>query len=336
MPKHKNLFAIFLICFALPTSPADAKRTEKKPAEPVVNQPGVLWQDPTDLESRNLFYGPGGKDDEPHGRITFVKEDLEGTNPKFDVRDESGVKWKVKLGLEARPENVASRLTWAAGYFTNEDYFVKDLHVEGMPPVLHRGWKLVDPDGTVHNVRLKREVKGEKKIGTWKWRSNPFTGTRELNGLRVMMALINNWDLKDVNNAVYQEGDKVIYMISDLGSSFGSAGRTWPLDKSKDNFESYSRSRFIRRLTPTTVDFQVPARPRWVLFVNPKEAMMRVHLGWIGRNIPREDARWMGHILARLSPKQLNDAFIASGYSPDEAKAFCSVLATRITALTDL
>ena len=56
----------------------------------------------------------------------------------------------------------------------------------------------------MHNVRLKR-TEDEKKIGTWRWRNNPFAGTRELDGLRVMMAVINNWDLKDKNNAIRDE-----------------------------------------------------------------------------------------------------------------------------------
>ena len=32
------------------------------------------------------------------------------------VRDAKGVKWSVKLGIEARPEVAASRLVWAVGY----------------------------------------------------------------------------------------------------------------------------------------------------------------------------------------------------------------------------
>src|SRR4029077_11382232 len=120
-----------------------------------------------DIASRNLYYGPGGEQDAPHTVFTFEKEDLNGSNPKFDVRDENGVKWKVKLGEEARPETVASRLVWAAGYFTNEDYFLPSLKVEGMPNRLHRGQKLLAPDGTFHNVRLKRYLSDEKKIGEW-------------------------------------------------------------------------------------------------------------------------------------------------------------------------
>src|SRR5579859_1311365 len=72
-----------------------------------------LWREPKNIASENLLYGVGSKEREPKGPFTFVKEDLEGTNPKYDVRDENGVKWKVKLGAEARPETVASRFVWA-------------------------------------------------------------------------------------------------------------------------------------------------------------------------------------------------------------------------------
>ena len=178
-------------------------------AEEVSTGPAVLWNDPKDLKSRDLFYGPGGKEHAPKGTFTFVEEDREGGSPKFVVRDDEGVKWKAKLGLEARPETVCTRLLWAVGYYANEDYFVRDLKVAGMPARLHRGQEFVDADGSVHNVRLKREDKPEdKKIGIWQWRHDAFTGTRELNGLRVMMAVINNWDLKDVNNAIYQVGPR--------------------------------------------------------------------------------------------------------------------------------
>src|SRR5437764_318429 len=199
----------------------------------------VLWRDPTDIASRNLFYGSGGEEHQPHGPFTFVKEDLDGSNPKFVVLDRDGVKWKVKLGIEARPETAASRLTWAVGYYASEDYFVPDLPVQGLPVRLRRGQKFRVPDGSVHNARLKRELKEEHKVGEWAWRQSPFVGTRELNGLKVVMAVINNWDLKDENNAIYRNGAERIYMVSDLGASLGSAGRGWPSYKGKGNLNSY-------------------------------------------------------------------------------------------------
>src|SRR5579863_5256795 len=252
----------FLIAVAI-AFPAAAKVKDKHRAEEAQEESAgkvqpVLWRNPTDISSRNLFYGPGGKEHEPHSTYTFVKEDLHGSNPKYVVRDENGVEWKVKLAEEARPETVSDRLVWAVGYNANEDYFLQVLRVEGMPGHLHRGQERIAPDGSMHAARLKRELKGEKKIENWKWSHNPFTGTRELNGLRVMMAVINNWDIEDSNNSVYkEEGSRDrIYMVSDLGASFGTANADWPLKKSKGNLASYRKSKFITKTTPEYVNFE--------------------------------------------------------------------------------
>ena len=165
----------------------------------------------------------------------------------------------MKLGAEARPETVASRFLWAVGYFTDDDYFVSNTRVDDMPRHLKRGQRLVEPGGVLHNVRLERESEGEKKLETWQWRHNPFTGARELNGLRVMMALINNWDLKTRTTAVYPGTGwrhprrfPTDLQISDLGVSFGAPGYAWPRSKSRKTWMQYSHSRFITKVTPTT------------------------------------------------------------------------------------
>jgi len=315
------------------TFPIDSA-VKKRGSEVSQTGPAILWSVPGDIASRDLFYGPGGPRSQPHGPYMFVKEDLDGSNPKFVVRDSDGMKWKVKLGVEARPETVATRLVWAVGYYANEDYFLQNLQVENMPARLHRGQKLVAPDGSMHNVRLKRE--DDKKIGGWQWREDPFSGTREWNGLRVMMAVLNNWDLKDENNSVYQDGTEKVYMVSDLGASFGTDNLTWPLSKAKGNLQSYSHSKFIRHVTPTTVDFYVPARPEFLYLVHPRDYFSRLPMRWIGRNIPRADARWIGDLLARLSSRQIQDAFRAAGYSPHEVEAFAQIVETRIARLTEL
>ena len=208
MSRNIKTAAVFIaiVSIALPFAANPKKRSETRNQrnETPQNAPKVLWRKPADISARDLFYGPGGKEDQPGTTCTFIKEDLKGSHPKFDVRDQNGVKWRAKLGAEARPEMVASRLVWAVGYYTNEDYFLPVLRVRNMPR-LQRGQNLVSPDGSITNLRLKRYLKGEKKIALWRWHRNPFVGTRELNGLRVMMALINNWDLKDDNNSVYEE-----------------------------------------------------------------------------------------------------------------------------------
>jgi hypothetical protein len=47
--------------------------------------------------------------------------------------------------------------------------------------------------------------------------------------------------------------------------------------------------------------------------VNPKECLSRAHLEYISIGVPRADAKWLGQLLARLSPAQVHDAFRAAG-----------------------
>ncbi len=305
------------------------------------NSPGVLWREPADIRTRNLFYGPGGEKDAPKGPFTFEKEDLDGTNPKFVVRDPAGAKWKVKLGEEVRPETAASRLVWAAGYFADEDYFMPEIHVDGLPAHLHRGQSHVEAGGMFRDVRLKRYLKGQEKVGKWSWKDDPFTGTRELNGLRIMMALINNWDLKDENNTVYERAlsggiSEHVYLVSDLGASFGTPGRSVTRAESKGNLRAYEHSKFIHDARNGHVDFNVPARPAMIHIFEFPEYIRRIHLRSIGRNIPVADCQWLGHILSGLTREQIESAFIAAGYPAVEASAFAVVVEERIAQLSQL
>jgi hypothetical protein len=331
MPRtnlHNVIPILVYLAFPLIAAPKEPKRV---PGD--IPTGSAIWREPADIASRDLFYGPGGEADAPRRTFTFEKEDLEGTNPKFVVRDGDGVKWKVKLGEEARPETVASRLVWAAGYFADENYFLPDFRVEGMPAHLHRGGNLVAPDGSMHNVRLKRYLRDEEKIGEWSWLADPFSGTREWNGLRVLMALIDNWDLKDINNAIYDRNGLRIYLVSDLGASFGTNGRSVTRAESKGNLNNYENSRFIVETTPMLVSFGTPSRPALIHMAELPEFKRRIHMEWIGKNVPRSDARWIGEILSRLSPDQIQSAFRAAGYTQEEIDGFSSVVEKRIADL---
>lgn len=342
MPRNVRCITVLitLSVLELQLSGSDVKtKISRDPAaQSRATDSAVIWREPTDIATRNLYYGPGGKEHQPHGPFAFVEEDLNGTSPKYVVRDRDNVKWTVKLGMEARPETVASRLVWAVGYFTNEDYFLEDLHVDGMPARLKRGKNLIGPGGSMQAARLKRHLDDEKKVENWQWRNDPFTGTRELNGLKVMMALINNWDLKDDNNKLYRDkdSDEQNYVVSDLGASFGTAGLSFPLNHSKGDLNSYVHSKFILRVSDNYVDFRTPSRPSLIYAFWPPSFLMRVRLDGLVHHIPREDARWIGQWLSRLSSDQLRDAFRAAGYTQGQVAAFSKVVEDRIAALKDL
>ena len=215
-------------------APLSAYKAGKDKATPrSANLPAAVWHDPGPVASLNLLYGAGGKGHAPNpkGTFTFLKEDLGASNPKFDVRDAQGVEWKVKLGEESQSEVAAARFLWAAGYFVDEDYYVPELTVTGAPK-LHRGEELIAADGTIRGARLERKLSTVEKRGTWDWFDNPFANTRTMNGLRIMMALVNNWDLKDVNNQIYEVGAQRRYVVTDLGATFGNTGNTFTRSKS--------------------------------------------------------------------------------------------------------
>ena len=125
MRRFAALPAVWVLLCALASS-----QSLVSPAQPpTAKSTAILWKDPGNVKSLDLVYGPGGQKNLPHTPVKFVKEDLNGTSPKFDVRDSTGEKWKAKLGPEARPETVAARLLWAVGYAANENYFFSDLQV---------------------------------------------------------------------------------------------------------------------------------------------------------------------------------------------------------------
>lgn len=326
-----NVSLLLAIPFATTNSAEknSKRRSKSKAAVPI----SALWRQPADIRSRDLLYGTGGQANEPQGDFKFIKEDPEGSNPKFDVEDARGNKWRVKLGPEAQPETAATRLLWAVGYYVDKDYYLPAIHVSGLPK-LRRGRKFVSADGTVRGARLELKEKGEKSSGQWSWFSNPFNGTRELSGLKIMMALINNFDLKQSNNDIYQAPNgSYRYVVSDLGASFGKTGHL--LSRSRGKLQDYEKSRFISKTTPAYVDFVMHSRPPFFFFVNVPYYLKRTHMEEVTKRIPREDARWFSSLISQLSDRQIEDAFRCAGYSDTEVRGFANVVRRRITELNN-
>lgn len=294
----------------------------------------ALWLDRGSIESLNLLDGPGGKQQRPVGPFTFVKEDSGGASPKFEVVDAQGVHWKVKLGEETKPETAAARLVWATGYFTDVNYYLADLRVEKLPK-LARGREFVSAPGIVRSVRMERKMENQRDLGDWKWSRSPFAGTKEFNGLRVMMTLLNNWDLKTANNSITELDGKTRYMVSDLGATFGKTGGVG--NRTKSRLADYSASKFIEEAGPELVDFRMKSRPIFLMaivdFYHYQKLASRAK---VGKDIPREHAKWVGQILGRLTPEQIADCFRAGGYSAGEVEGFSKVVQGRIAALRQL
>jgi hypothetical protein len=298
------------------------------------NLPEVIWRDPGDAASLNLTYGIGGAEHapDPNATYTFIEEDMNGTSPKLKVKDAQGVEWKLKMGQEPQAETAATHLLWAAGYFVDEDYYAAEVKVADLPK-LKRGEQYVK-DGAIRGVRLERKIKGQKTLGNWDWFKNPFLNTKEFNGLRVMMSLLNNWDLKEVNNDVYEVNGERRYVVADVGATFGKTGD--PLTRSKSDLKGYEKSKFIEKVKGNYVDFTLHSRPPIFAAVNAPNYEKRTHMEKVTQHIPRADAKWLGERLSRLSDEQIRDCFRSAGYSPEEVEEYTRVVKDRIADLMAL
>jgi hypothetical protein len=118
-----TLASLFLLSSAGP----EAKAQKKKEVPRGVP---ILWREPVDITSRNLYLGPGGERMKPDlRRIKFIKEEKSGHSKKFRIRDASGREWVAKIGNEAQSETAAVRLVWAAGYESEINYLVPRLTI---------------------------------------------------------------------------------------------------------------------------------------------------------------------------------------------------------------
>lgn len=276
-------------------------------------KPGVsMWVEPTDLATRDVFYGPWGRElaPDPNDVYELVEMKHSGVNLGMTVKDSKGREWSVKqpypgnLDSEAPVEVAVSRLLSAIGYHQPPVYFL-------------RAFTLKDDFGRHVEVggRFRPKLEQLKEVDSWDWADNPFVGRKEYQGLIVLLMMFNSTDLKNSNNSLYErrEGDFVEqwYVARDVGSALGDTNRIAPR---KNHPESFERMPFILGVTNGHVDF--------------------AYNGWyknlVRERIKPEDVAWACNLLGRLSEKQMQDAFRAAGYEPAVAGRFIAKLREKI------
>ena len=275
--------------------------------------PGAsLWVEPTDLASRDLYNGPWGAENAPDPKDVYNLVELKhtGVNLGMTVKDSKGREWSVKqpfpgdLDSEAPVEVVISRLLSAIGYH--------------QPAVYHLPAFTLKDDLGRHvetGGRFRLKTADLKEIGAWDWANNPFVGTKEYQGLIVLLTMFNSTDLKNSNNSLYERrnGDLVEqwYVARDVGSALGDTNRMAPR---KNHVESFEQMPFILGVNNGFVDF--------------------AYTGWykklVEQRITPEDVAWATELLGRLSDRQLQDAFRAAHFEPDIADRFIARLREKI------
>jgi hypothetical protein len=327
MQVHRLTWLRGLMALAIfaSSSPLGAAQKESKVKDAPPRGTPVLWRAPDDIVTRDLFWGPGGEASRPDlSSVTFVKQESGGYSPKFRVKDGAGRTWVAKLGKEAQSETAAVRLVWAVGYATEINYLAPCVQIKGVPG-LPKEVERCAGNGFA-NVRFEARPDNVKRLDEWKWRDNPFSGTKELRGLVILMALLNNWDIKDTNNKVLHvrgEGpgrDELQYIVSDLGATFGRVQIdlpvVWRIKRNRNDPEDYSKDPFLEEVKGDRV----------FLFYKGKRQDLFDDLR-VG------EARWIASLLSKLSARQIADAFRAANYAPAEVQTLTAAVRSRVGEL---
>lgn len=277
----------------------------------------ILWLDPGPIAARDLFWGSGSESRAPKPPFEFVEESLKGTAPKVVVTDAPGRTWDVKFGVESHAEIAASRLLWAFGYLVEEMYYVPTGRITGAAGLGRAGTAIGD-DGTFREARFRVRDPNLKDTGEWSLAANPFSGTRELSGLIILLALTNNWDTEATSNTeifTFRQPDgatRQLYMASDLGASFG---RFVPDSPIKWNLEEYRKDKLIAGVEPNWIvlDYRAYGTPP--------------------TRIPMAHANWFVSRASDLSRAQVRHAFAAAGAPADQIDGFVDVFMKKLDEL---
>jgi hypothetical protein len=289
---------------------------------------GSLWRDPGDASKLDFGGAVGAPVNQPKAPLTYLREDMSGTQPKIFVKDANGATWNVKFGYEVHPESFCWRVVRACGYFAEPSFFVASGKLEGFQPTKRRDVNL-HADGNFTSARFQLRDPNLKFLEdrNWLFDGPPYGGTKELSGLKILIMLFSNWDNKDArvgaggpNTAIFELknplGSRFIYAFTDWGAGMGSIGRAGRANWRCDAFLRQS-AHWVERVEKGTLVFDYDG--------NIKEGFRT--------GIPLAHAAWFLKYLGAISDAQLHAGLAASGASEQDAACFTKALRQRIEEL---
>jgi hypothetical protein len=284
----------------------------------------VLWKEPPALAVSDWVSGPGGAEAKPRPPFRFVKENLDGTNPKIDVVDAAERTWVVKFGGEVHSDTFAARLLYAVGYASAPTFFVSGGVIENVHG-LKRAKPFLRKDGSFRNARFKLHQRHKRQ---WSWAENPFQGSRELGGLKIVIMLLSNWDTKDArdgegsNNGIFEDSHSgrsstSWFAVTDWGASLGKYGGFFHRDRW--DWRGY------RAQTSSFATLQRDGSIQW--------GFRGKHGDDIVAGVGVEDVRWVLPYLSRITDEELAAGLAASGAPPPIAQQFTRAIRERVKEL---
>lgn len=308
-----------------------AWRIHRAGPRPLASTAPVLWRDPGDVAGLDLAAGPGGAAGPPSPPFRFLEEHLGGSQPCLSVIDSRGRRWRAKWGNEVHSETFAVRVAWACGYFAETTYFVAEGRIDEAHD-LQRAGACLDDNCRFTSARFELDDPAVTKLfeeHSWAWNDNPFLGSRELHGLKIVNMLLSNWDTKDrrdvargSNTAIFLHdtgrGREARYLITDWGGSMGSWGANL-----------MTRGRWdAAAFAAQTPQFTGPVQDGVVKFGYAGQRTEDIAVG-----IGTADVQWLCRRLGRITDAQFADALRASGATPGEIETFGPAIRDRVNQL---
>ena len=171
-------------------------------------------------------------------------------------------------------------------------------------------------------ANVHSDARRAQSVGVWDFGQLDHADRRELRGLGILAGWLGWFDCRPLNTRlemVGTEGDpRLRHAITDLGSCLGDASALFSRHCELPNeFPwTFTLPRKVQGQGRMTVPFRlIGFRP-----IEAPEAFTRM---------TRDDARWMGRWIGRLTKDQLGQALIAAGFDSSEARLYCEKLVHR-------
>ena len=285
-----------------------------------------LWTEPRPSTASDWTWGPGGQETAPRPPFSFVKERFGGSNPKVEVRDAADRHWVVKFGSEAHTDTFAARFVSALGYAAEPTFYVERGSIEGIQG-LKRARRFISKDGSFRSARFKLHVKSSADDDgneAWSWNANPFVGSRELAGLKILIMLTSNWDTKDSrdgkgnsNTGIIHSGSSAQYAVTDWGATFGKYGTFFRRNRWDWSGYRIQTANFVKMSKNGTLEWGFKGK----------------HNQDITAGVGVADVIWLDRYLSRITDADLNAGFAASGASQPVAREYTLLMRARIAQL---
>ncbi len=275
---------------------------------PTATQLSELWIDPGPTP-RDTCHGIGGTQyaPQPDALYVFDAKDETGFSASYDVVGPDGTEWSAKIGPEAQTEVVVSHLLWGLGYHQPPVYYLPK-------------WQVRMADGTINmesEARFRPKLRFlERQTEYWTWHESPFLGTHPLNGLLVILLMLNGTDLKSDNNSTYVlskpwDGAGRWFVVRDVGAALGETGTLFPR---RNWLEGFEEEGFIEHVENGRIEFAYRGRHQELLDV-----------------ITPADVHWAAQRLQRLTERQWRDAFRCANYADPIAERYIRRITQKIT-----